>query len=96
MTDEKRPPVPPVVLIGWRDAMTATSGWATLERIRETSRDAFDNPIRAAGFLIYEDDDLVVVAVAWNPDTEEPEVTGAMMIPRSEVVSIDVLREAET
>jgi hypothetical protein len=92
MTDDK-PQTPSVVVVEWRDALNATSGWVTAETSREYARDAFDHPLSAAGFLVEENDDFVVVAVAWNPHPDDAEVSGALMIPRSEVVSIVRLRE---
>lgn len=87
----KAPDHPPIVLIRWRDALNA-GGWTPLPQSIEYAADAFANPLLAAGFLLHESDEFVVVAVAYNPNPDPADVTGAMMIPRSEVVEIVRLR----
>lgn len=84
---------PPVVLVEWRDAMSATPGWVSVDEAKRYAREAWSTPMLAAGLLVEDGADYVVLAVGWNPNPDQPEVSGAIMIPRSEITRIAHLAE---
>ena len=79
---------PPIVYVEWRDSMAATSGWVTVNESQRYAAEAWDNPLAAAGFLVDDTEHYVVLCVGWNPNPDEPEVNGAVMIPRSEIARL--------
>jgi hypothetical protein len=81
---------PPVVYVQWRDSLTGPTGWTARAEVESDAREAFEGPLSAAGFLVADEPTHIVIATGYNPHTDE--VQGSMMIPRSEVVSIDELR----
>lgn len=87
---------PAVVLVHWRDSMTGVGGWHGIGESKQFAKDAWDKPLLAAGFLIEKTSRYLVIATGYNPVHEgEPEVNGTVMIPRSEVVSIETLRSED-
>lgn len=84
----------PVVLVRWRDSLTGVGGWHAIGEAETHAQEAWDKPLSAAGFLVAETDHYVVLATGYNPVSEgEAEVTGTLMIPRSEVVSLHRLTD---
>lgn len=89
------PSTPPVVELRWRDSLSGIGGWHEVGTAEKHAVEAWDEPLYAAGFLVVDAPDYVVVASGFNPVHEgEPEVNGTVMIPRSEIVSITELRAA--
>lgn len=87
-----RPNHPPIVFIEWRDAATATSNWmdrseAVTDAIRYTTE-----PIVAAGFLLAEHKDSVVIGLVLNHHNDD--AGHVMAIPRGMVTRMTVLRPA--
>ena len=80
---------PVIVHVRWRDSLTGIGGWHPASEAKQHAVDAWETPLSAAGFVVEETDDYVVLASGWNPVAEgEPEVNGTMMIPRSEIVDM--------
>ena len=84
---------PPVVYIRWRDSLTGPGGWTSVDDVKVDATEAFDGPLSAAGFLVADEETHIVIATGYNPHTDE--VQGSLMVPKSEVVSVDELRPAD-
>lgn len=88
----KPPAHPPIVLVEWIDAASATSAWDDRDTVaRDGVRFATD-PILATGFLIVDRPDVIVVAQSLNHHADH--VAHATAIPRVAVRKITTLRAA--
>jgi hypothetical protein len=86
--------IPSVVYVRWRDSLVGEAGWSSIESVHADAQGAFDGPLSAAGFLVVDEPTHIAIATGYNPHTDE--VQGSLMIPRSEVVSVDELRGPES
>lgn len=85
------PKHPPVVYVEWSDAAQLSGGWQDRE---EMVRDAatYAKPICAAGFLLQDGPEYLVMAAAYNDHNDD--AAHGFLIPRSEVKRLVQLRPA--
>lgn len=73
---------PPVVYIEWSDAANMGAGWRDRDDVLSDA-ERFYEPVCAAGFLLQDGPEYLVLAAAYNPHNDD--VAHAYLIPRSEV-----------
>jgi hypothetical protein len=85
------PSHPPVVYVEWSDAAQLNGGWDDRQRVLEDAA-KFSKPICAAGFMLQDGPDYIVLAGAYNSHNDD--AAHGFLIPRSEISRLVHLRKA--
>lgn len=88
----RKAPHPPVVIVEWHDSATVDVAWTAPSVVSRDAEDAYSKTMMSAGFLLEVRKRyivLVIGAASYNDD-----VLHALLIPRSEIVSLKTLKKA--
>lgn len=80
----------PLVLVAWVDAAAVTDAWRDRKAVIADGIRYSGEPIHACGFLIAQNEDVVMLCLAINHHNDDVNYT--MAIPTKAVVSITHLR----
>ena len=83
---------PPIVYIEWHDAAQLSGGWQDREEVLADA-ERFYAPICAAGFLLQDGPQFLVLSAAYNGHNDD--AARSFLIPRSEISKVVQLRPAK-
>lgn len=73
-----------LVLVDWVDAISADSGWKTIEKMKK----AVPHPCRSVGWIVNQTKDFVTLVSSL---TDDGDCDGDILIPRGMIKSIKIL-----
>ena len=74
--------------VEWVDSTFTEEGWKDIDEVMERCKDS----IVSCGFVAGEDNDVLVLALSWNPTEHSKDWGSVFVIPKRAIVSRRTLR----
>jgi hypothetical protein len=80
-----------IVVVTWLDAFSSVHGWTDLEEARAEAKE--ERIFTTAGLVVVDEPDRIAIGQSLGPSNSGPQVSDVIVIPRSAILTLTVLRK---